>query len=226
METTFEQIELGWLKKYNTKRSAFSGQSYLPIKRALDLTLTILTMPVWLPMVGIVAVIIRLTSPGAPVFFKQKRLGKGGKHYSIYKFRTMVPNAEALIEKYAHLNELEWPDFKITNDPRVTPIGKILRRTNLDELPQVLNILRGEMSLVGPRPTYFGTDDYHLWHTGRLDVLPGLTGLWQVTGRGFDIDFNQKSRLDIAYVERQCLSLDIDILIRTLGVIINGRGSY
>lgn len=226
METAFETIELGWLKKYNAKKSAFSGQTYLPIKRAFDMTLVILALPLWLPLVGIVSFLIRVTSPGAPVFFKQKRLGKGGKHYSIYKFRTMVPNAEALIEKYAHLNELEWPDFKITNDPRVTPVGKILRRTSLDELPQLFNVLRGEMSLVGPRPTFFGTDTYHLWHTGRLDVLPGLTGLWQVTGRGLDIDFDQKSRLDIAYVERQCLSLDIDILLRTFTVIIKGQGSY
>jgi lipopolysaccharide/colanic/teichoic acid biosynthesis glycosyltransferase len=226
METTFETLKLGWLQKYSTKKSAFSGKTYLPIKRTFDLTLVILTLPFWLPLIGIITLLIRISSPGAPVIFKQKRLGKGGKNYSLYKFRTMVPNAEALIEKYAHLNELEWPDFKISNDPRVTPLGRILRRTSLDELPQLFNVLRGEMSLVGPRPTIFGSDDYHLWHTGRLDVLPGLTGLWQVTARGFDVDFDQKSRLDIAYVERQCISLDIDIILRTIVVIIKGQGSY
>lgn len=226
METAYKLQDLDWLKKYNTKKSAFTGQTYLPIKRIFDLSLVIMTLPFWLPLIGIIAFLVRVSSPGAPVFFRQKRPGKGGKTYYMYKFRTMVPNAETLIEKYAHLNELEWPDFKISNDPRITSLGKILRRTSLDELPQLFNVLRGEMSLVGPRPTVFSPDKYHLWHTGRLDVLPGLTGLWQVAGRGIDIEFDQKSRLDIAYVERQCLSLDIDIIFRTFKVIFIGQGSY
>ncbi|KPJ89078.1 MAG: sugar transferase [Gammaproteobacteria bacterium SG8_11] len=226
MENVLTPLNINWIKKYNAKKDVFSYQAYLPIKRVLDLTLLILFMPFWLPLLGCAALLIKVTSPGAPILFRQKRLGKSGKQYSIYKFRTMVPNAEALIEKYAHLNELTWPDFKITNDPRVTFVGKILRRTSLDELPQLLNVLKGEMSLVGPRPTFFGTDTYQLWHTGRLDVLPGLTGLWQVTGRGTIENFDEKSRLDILYIERACFELDLEILFRTVKVVIQGQGSY
>src|SRR5690606_4040872 len=123
-------------------------------------------------------------------------------------FRTMVPNADALKEKYKHLNELEWPDFKITNDPRVTKIGKILRKTSMDELPQLFNVLKGEMSIVGPRPTDFGASDYLLWQTERLDFLPGLTGLWQITARG-SVNMDERTRMDIAYMERACIALDI-----------------
>ncbi len=214
-----------WIKKYNAGGQSLSVTDYALLKRALDLTLTIVGMPIWLPLMGAIALLIKLSTPDAPVLFRQARLGKAGKQYSIYKFRTMVPNAEALIEKYKHLNELQWPDFKITNDPRVTPLGKFLRRTSLDELPQLFNVLRGEMSLVGPRPTFFGAETYTLWHTGRLDVLPGLTGLWQVIGRGTPMGFDDKSRLDIAYIERQCFMLDLEILYRTIKVVIQGRGA-
>ena len=142
----------------------------------------------------------------------------------MYKFRTMVPDAEELKVKYAHLNELQWPDFKIKNDPRVTPIGRLLRRTSLDEVPQVLNILRGEMSLVGPRPTSFGPDTYKLWHTERLDVLPGLTGLWQIIGRA-SMEFDDRLRLDIAYIERRSIWLDINILFQTAIAVFKQRGA-
>jgi lipopolysaccharide/colanic/teichoic acid biosynthesis glycosyltransferase len=143
----------------------------------------------------------------------------------MYKFRTMVPNAEELKAKYAHLNELQWPDFKITNDPRITPIGKFLRKTSLDEIPQLFNVLNGEMSLVGPRPTSFGAETYKLWHTSRLDVMPGLTGLWQIIGRA-QLEFDDRLRLDIAYIERASLWLDINILIRTVTAVFQSRGAH
>src|SRR4026207_772754 len=146
-------FEEDWIKKFDPQKRLLTGKTYLMAKRAMDLILVLITLPLWLPLNGIIALIIQLTSPGAPVIFKQLRTGKGGRRFSIYKFRTMVPDAEELKVKYAHLNELQWPDFKITNDPRVTPIGSFLRKTSLDEIPQLFNVLKGEMSLVGPRPT-------------------------------------------------------------------------
>jgi lipopolysaccharide/colanic/teichoic acid biosynthesis glycosyltransferase len=137
----------------------------------------------------------------------------------------MVPHADELKAKYAHLNELQWPDFKITNDPRVTPIGKFMRKTSLDELPQLVNVLRGEMSLVGPRPTSFGAETYKLWHTERLDVIPGLTGLWQIEGRA-RLEFDERLRLDIAYIERAGLWFDVVILYRTVIAVFQQRGAH
>jgi lipopolysaccharide/colanic/teichoic acid biosynthesis glycosyltransferase len=143
----------------------------------------------------------------------------------MYKFRTMLTNAEELKHVYAHMNELTWPDFKITDDPRVTRVGRILRKTSLDELPQLFNVLKGDMSLVGPRPTSFDASTYELWHTERLEVLPGITGLWQISGRS-DLDFDQRLRLDIEYIERQSIWLDLWILLRTVTVVVNQRGAY
>jgi len=193
-------------------------------KRILDLVLCAFFLPVLLPVIGICALLIWLDDPG-PIFFRQYRTGKGGKRFKMFKLRTMATNAEELKQKYAHLNELTWPDFKITNDPRVTRVGRILRKTSLDELPQIFNVIKGDMSLVGPRPTSFDVSTYKLWHTERLEVLPGLTGLWQVSGRS-DLDFDERLRLDIAYIERQSLWLDIQILIRTVTVVFTQDGAY
>jgi lipopolysaccharide/colanic/teichoic acid biosynthesis glycosyltransferase len=182
-------------------------------------------MPLWLPMIVLIGFVIKFTSPGAPVIFRQLRTGQGGRRFGMYKFRTMVPNAEELKGKFAHLNELQWPDFKITNDPRITPIGGFLRRTSLDEMPQLFNVLKGEMSLVGPRPTSFGPETYKLWHTSRLDVMPGLTGLWQILGRA-QLEFDDRLRLDIAYIERASMWFDIHILIRTIAAVFQSRGAH
>jgi lipopolysaccharide/colanic/teichoic acid biosynthesis glycosyltransferase len=157
--------------------------------------------------------------------FTQSRTGKGGRRFRMFKFRSMVPNAEDLKKELMHLNELQWPDFKITNDPRVTRFGRIMRKTSLDELPQILNVIRGDMSLVGPRPTSFSASTYQLWQTERLDVTPGLTGLWQIVGRG-ETEFDDRLRLDIAYIERRCLWLDIQILVRTFTTVIAARGRH
>jgi lipopolysaccharide/colanic/teichoic acid biosynthesis glycosyltransferase len=214
-----------WINQFDPQRRILTGRSYKFAKRVMDLSLVLLSAPFWLPLLGVIALIIRVTSPGAPVMFKQLRTGKGGRRFDMYKFRTMVPNAEELKSKYAHLNELQWPDFKITNDPRITPIGKFLRKTSLDEIPQLINVLRGEMSLVGPRPTSFGPETYKLWHTHRLDVMPGLTGLWQVFGRA-QLEFDDRLRLDIAYIERASLRLDISILIMTVLAVFQQRGAH
>ncbi len=199
-------------------------KNYQITKRIFDIVLCLLAAPLLIPLMVITAVLIWLDDPG-PVVFTQLRTGKGGRRFKMYKFRTMVTNAEELKEKYAHLNELTWPDFKITNDPRVTRVGRILRKTSLDELPQFLNVLKGEMSLVGPRPTSFDVSTYSLRHTERLEVLPGITGLWQVSGRS-DVDFDQRLRLDIEYIERQSLWLDIQILFRTVTTVFSQRGAY
>ena len=222
MGSTFEN---DWIKKFDPQKRLLTGASYQFIKRMMDLFLVVLSLPFWLLLVGVIGLIIRITSPGAPVIFKQLRTGKGGHRFSMYKFRTMVPNAEQLKSQYAHLNELQWPDFKITNDPRITPIGSFLRKTSLDEIPQLFNVLRGEMSLVGPRPTSFGPETYKLWHTHRLDVMPGMTGLWQIIGRA-QLEFDDRLRLDIAYIERASLWLDINILFRTALAVFERRGAH
>jgi len=214
MNITDASSDFNWIKRFDPKKNLLRGRSYHIAKRIMDLSLVILAMPFWLPLLGLIAFIVWLSDPTASVFFIQQRTWKGGRHFSMYKIRTMVKNAEALKLEYAHLNKLQWPDFKIVNDPRVTSIGRFLRKTRLDELPQFFNILRGEMSLIGPRPTSFGPETYRLWQTERLDVLPGLTGLWQIV-RQDDSEFDERLRLDITYIERRSLWFDFQILIRT-----------
>lgn len=214
-----------WLEELDTGKCLLRGKSYLVFKRLMDILIVLATMPIWLVMMVLIALIIKIESPRDPVFFIQQRTGKGGKRFAMFKFRTMVANAEELKEKYADLNELQWPDFKIANDPRVTKIGRFLRKSSLDELPQVVNVLKGDMSLVGPRPTSFSPKNYDLWHTERLDVQPGLTGLWQVLGRGSS-EFDERLRLDITYIEKRCLRLDLQILLHTLIAVFEQRGAH
>lgn len=214
-----------WLEKINPEKALFKGRAYLIAKRVMDLTLCFLALPVFGPVLLACALAIKLESPKDPVWFKQVRTGKSGKPFRMYKFRTMVVNAEEMKKQLMHLNELQWPDFKITNDPRITRVGKLLRKTSLDELPQILNVIQGEMSLVGPRPTSFSAKTYDLWHTERLDVTPGLTGLWQVIGRA-STEFDERLRLDIAYIERRCLWLDIQLLFRTVTAVLEQRGAH
>src|SRR5262245_13109902 len=191
-----------------------SLELYERIKRSLDVILVAGALPVVLPVLGLCALAIRIDSPG-PVGFQQSRTGKGGRRIRMYKLRTMLSNAEELKAQYMHLNELQWPDFKITDDPRITRIGRFLRKTSLDELPQLLNVLRGDMNLVGPRPTSFASTTYDLWHTARLELRPGLTGLWQVSGRN-ELEFDERVRLDIAYQRHRSVWLDVRIILRTV----------
>jgi len=192
-------------------------------KRLFDLTACLFTLPLTLPVLFAIAIAIRLDA-GGPALFTQERTGKNGRRFKMFKFRTMVENAEELKTTYAHLNELTWPDFKIENDPRITRVGRFLRKSSLDELPQLFNIILGDMSLVGPRPTSFTADTYKLWQTERLEVRPGLTGLWQVSGRSH-VDFVERVELDIEYIERQSWHLDLKILWQTLTAVVQAKGA-
>jgi lipopolysaccharide/colanic/teichoic acid biosynthesis glycosyltransferase len=214
-----------WLYAIHPEKSYFRGRSYRIAKRTMDVALVGLTLPFSLALMAVIAILIKIDSPGGPVVFFQMRTGRGGIPFRMHKFRTMVPNAEELKTKLAHLNELQWPDFKITNDPRITRVGKILRKTSLDELPQLFNVLRGEMSLVGPRPTSFSAETYALWQTERLIATPGMTGLWQIIGRGSS-EFDARLRMDIAYIEHACLWLDIQLLVRTFLAVLSQRGAH
>jgi lipopolysaccharide/colanic/teichoic acid biosynthesis glycosyltransferase len=199
------------------------GRTYLRVKRVLDIGLTVLAAPLLLPLLAVCWAIVKAEMPSAPALFVQLRTGRGGTRFRMYKFRTMVADAEALKPKLAAINERQWPDFKLVEDPRVTRLGSILRKTSLDELPQLLNVLKGDMSLVGPRPTSFGPETYEDWQMERLTVPPGLTGLWQIQGRG-EMEFDERVRIDLAYIERQSLALDIQILLRTVTVVFTQRG--
>ncbi len=197
---------------------------YERAKRILDLGICLLMLPAVLLLVSVCALAIVLCD-GRPIFFFQERTGRGGRSFRMFKLRTMVVNAAELKVGLANRNRLTGPDFKVENDPRVTRLGAFLRRTSLDEVPQILNVLRGEMSLVGPRPTSFSASTYDLWHTERLEVLPGITGLWQISGRS-DVDFDDRVRLDIEYLERRGFWFDLVILFRTVAALVLQRGAY
>jgi exopolysaccharide biosynthesis polyprenyl glycosylphosphotransferase len=197
----------------------------LVIKRILDISLSFTLIVLLTPLLAAVAALIKLTSDG-PVLFFQERLGLNKRRFLIYKFRTMVPGAEQRIAELESLNEISGPVFKIKNDPRITPLGKILRRTSIDELPQLFNVLRGDMSLVGPRPLpvrdYEGFNQD--WQRRRFSIQPGLTCLWQVAGRS-SIPFEQWMQLDLQYMDEWSLWLDLKILARTIPAVMKGSGA-
>ena len=206
------------------KPNTIAGPQFA-VKRAMDLVLTTLGLIIALPIMGILALAVKLDSPG-PVIFVQTRVGRGGKLFQAYKFRSMIVDAERLKPQLEQLNEADGPLFKIKDDPRLTRVGRFLRRTSLDELPQVFNVLKGEMSLVGPRPALpEEVEAYQPWHRKRLEALPGMTGLWQVSGRS-NLSFDEMVMLDIYYVENWSPGLDISILIRTIPQVLLGEGAY
>ena len=199
------------------------------VKRLFDLALIALSVPFWIPFFILVGILIKLDSAG-PVFYSQKRIGYDGKEIKIWKFRSMTSNAENELETFLNENpslKLEWEqNFKLKNDPRVTRFGNILRRTSLDEFPQLWNVLRGEMSLIGPRPIV--QDEIPLYSDGfsiYKQVLPGLTGMWQISGRN-DIPYQERVNLDVYYVQNWSIWLDIHILIHTFVTVSAGRGAY
>ncbi|MGC8873002.1 MAG: sugar transferase [Chloroflexia bacterium] len=226
-EMSFDRVdvaELAGIPLIGLKEVAIRGWN-LVLKRTLDIVLSLVVLAFGWPLFPIIALAIKLDSPG-PVLFRQRRIGRRGRPFTLLKFRTMHSNAEAEQERLAPLNEATGPLFKIRDDPRVTRVGRILRRTSLDELPQVFNILAGEMSWVGPRPgTPAEVAQYEPWHRKRLEVLPGLTGFWQVSGRS-DLTFDEMVRLDLYYIENWNLWLDLVILLRTIPAVISGRGAY
>ena len=197
----------------------------LLVKRALDLIVTLIATPVLLLVMGMIALAIRLDSPGR-IFFIQDRVGFNKRLFRMFKFRTMVEGSDQLQEGFEHLNEAEGPIFKMFNDPRITRIGRFLRRTSLDELPQIFNVIRGEMSLVGPRP--MSLRDVNLFDRGiqrkRFSVKPGITCLWQISGRS-DLPFSKWLELDLWYIEHWSLALDLNILLKTIPAVLRGVGA-
>ncbi len=197
------------------------------VKRGIDVVGALVGLLLTLPFLPIVAALIKLDSPG-PVFFPQIRVGKGGRPFCMLKLRTMREGADDEKAAVAHLNQSDDARlFKIPEDPRVTVVGRVIRRWSLDELPQLYNVLVGDMSLVGPRP-FFESDleDYEAHHFDRLAVQPGLTGLWQVSGRSDVLEFEEVVRLDRYYIERWSLALDLAILARTIPTVAKRRGAY
>jgi len=179
---------------------------------------------IW-PLCAVIAVAIKLDSEG-PVFYRQQRVGKDGRLFQMVKFRSMHQNADARLAQLRAANEALGPMFKIRDDPRVTRVGRILRRSSLDELPQLLNVLHGEMSLVGPRPPLPSeVEQYEDWQLGRLRARPGMTGLWQVSGRS-EVSFQDMVRLDLHYIRNWSLSLDFEILWQTFPAVLGNRGAY
>ena len=196
----------------------------MALKRLFDIVVSGAALIFLSPLMLAVAVYIRLTD-GRPVLFGQQRVGLHGRLFTCLKFRTMVPDAEQRFPEIAHLSDMDGPAFKMTDDPRITPAGGRLRRTSLDELPQLWNVLRGDMSIVGPRPAPpREVDLYSVWHRRRLSMRPGLTGLWQISARS-DPDFDRRVTLDLDYIDRWSLWMDLKILVRTIPVVVaqNGR---
>lgn len=191
-------------------------------KRVFDLIVCVLALPIIIPLLLVCAAAIRIDSPG-PVIFTQLRTGRHGIRFRMFKFRTMDADAESQKASLSAHNALPYPDFKVIDDPRVTKVGRFLRKSSLDELPQVINVFLGEMSLVGPRPTSFAPSTYDLWHGARLEVPPGITGLWQVKGRN-TATFDERARLDIEYMRNMSFALDVKILLMTVAAVFRGEG--
>jgi exopolysaccharide biosynthesis polyprenyl glycosylphosphotransferase len=197
---------------------------YARAKRAMDIIVAILAIIVLSPFFVLTALLVKLTSRG-PLIFKQTRVGEGGKTFTCYKFRSMVTEAENLKRQLMHLNEASGPVFKMKNDPRVTPVGRYIRKLSLDELPQLFNVLQGHMSIVGPRPPVPSEVELYTERVrGRLAVKPGVTCLWQISGRS-DIPFEQWVEMDLEYIENMTLWGDFVILLKTIPVVILGRGA-
>ena len=197
----------------------------LTIKRLVDVVAALLMLLITTPIWAIVPVLIRLDSPG-PVFFNQVRIGRKGEPFVVHKFRSLVANADAQKGELMSRNEANGPMFKMRNDPRMTRVGRLLRRTSLDELPQVWNVLKGDMSLVGPRPALpEEVAQYEEWHKRRLDASPGMTGLWQVSGRS-TLGFDEMVLLDTFYCENWSFGLDLKILLKTIPRVVFGEGAY
>jgi len=195
------------------------------LKRAFDIVLASILLLALAPLLAAVALIIKADSPG-PILFRQQRVGKHGSRFWMYKFRSMQQDADKLLDVLRAQNEATGPLFKMRQDPRVTCVGQVIRRLSIDELPQLFNVVKGEMSLVGPRPPLPSeVESYEDWQHGRLRAVPGITGLWQVSGRS-EVPFHDMVRLDLHYIRNWSLALDLEILLRTLPAVLSHRGAY
>ncbi len=198
---------------------------YAAIKRFIDILAAIALFILFLPLIPFVTILIKLDSPGS-VLYKQKRIGKGGREFDFYKFRSMVDGAENVIGALRPLCGMDGPIFKLKEDPRITPVGRFLRRSSLDELPQLINVLKGEMSIVGPRPNLPSEVSHYLpWQRKRLDVTPGITCFWQIAGRSH-IGFQEWMRLDLEYIRQRSLKTDLMIMAKTIPAVIARKGAY
>ena len=207
---------------YSDEDETTNNITYKFIKRTIDIIGSIIGLVVLSPILLIVIVAIKIESNG-PVVFSQERVGYKGKKFKMYKFRSMVQNAEELKDRLKSQNEMDGPMFKMKNDPRVTKVGRIIRKTSLDEIPQLVNVLKGDMSLVGPRPSLENeVEEFEDWMLRRLDVKPGLTCYWQVSGRN-DIDFRDWMKLDIKYVDEQNILVDIKLILKTVLVLFGDK---
>jgi exopolysaccharide biosynthesis polyprenyl glycosylphosphotransferase len=221
--------KLNGLPLLTAASSPMNSWTYTVVKRAFDIAGALLLLLALSPLLAIVALLIKLSSPG-PIFFAQERIGRNGRRFNMLKFRSMLPNAQALLDrKLAEDEELrrEWfANFKLRKDPRITPIGVFIRKTSLDEFPQLLNVLRGEMSLVGPRPLplYHHQEISPPIRVLRSRALPGMTGLWQVSGRS-DLTISGMEKLDLHYVQRWSFKLDLMVLLKTFPAVIRGAGA-
>jgi exopolysaccharide biosynthesis polyprenyl glycosylphosphotransferase len=205
--------------------AAREGRFYRILKRSTDIVVALLLFILFLPIIPFVAILIKLDSPG-PILFKQRRVGKNGKEFDFYKYRSMVVGAENVIGMLRPLSGRNGPIFKLKNDPRVTRVGRFLRRSSLDELPQLINVLKGEMSIVGPRPNLPSEVTHYLpWQKQRLSVTPGITCFWQITGRSH-IGFHEWMRLDLEYIRKRSLATDLKIILRTIPAVIARKGAY
>ena len=201
------------------------SQPYARTKRCFDMIFSVAILLALVPFLIVVALLIKLTSKG-PVFFSQTRVGVGGRHFKMFKFRTMVTNAEELKCQLMSSNEQNGPVFKIKKDPRITKIGGFLRKYSIDELPQFINVLMGDMSVVGPRPPVPSeVSQYLSWQTRRLSVKPGLTCIWQVSGRSH-VDFSEWVRMDIRYIESASSRTDVLLVAKTVSAVIRAQGAY
>jgi len=198
--------------------------SYWFAKRAIDIVVSTSALALLAIPMLVIALIVKAGNLTAPVSFRQERCGAGGRRFNLYKFRTMVENADELKEQLRAQSVVAWPDFRVHDDPRTTRVGRILRKTSLDELPQLLNVLRGDMSLVGPRPTSFDVSTYQLWHTGRLEFRPGVTGPWQVLGRD-SMDFDERCRLEISFFRRPSIWAELKLLFATVPLVVRRTGT-
>ena len=214
-----------WVRQH-FRASDFAGRLWYPtVKRGLDIVAASLMLVCLVPLFLVVALLIKLDSPGS-VFYRQQRVGRGGRPFRMYKFRSMQKGADRQLVHLLPLNETDGPMFKLRCDPRVTRVGRVLRRLSIDELPQLFNVVTGDMSLVGPRPALQReVDQYTFWQHRRLDATPGLTGLWQVSGRS-DLSFDEGMALDLKYVAQRSLLLDLAIITQTIPAILRCRGAY
>ncbi|OAB46344.1 multidrug MFS transporter [Paenibacillus glacialis] len=203
-----------------------SDKLYLFIKRIMDVMGALFGLLLLSPVFAVVAIFIKLEDPRGPVFFHQIRIGKNEKEFKMFKFRSMVSNAEDLLDQLLDQNEVSGAMFKIKNDPRITRIGRFIRKTSVDELPQLWNVLRGDMSMVGPRPPLVReVAEYTSYEKQRLLVIPGCTGLWQVSGRN-SVGFKEMVELDIRYIDRRSISYDIKIILKTIRMLFGAKDAF